>query len=55
MSRYDDTFVDRFLEPWKRHDVGALALMTDVTYNPLTDACRESGGLKWAGILHQPA
>ncbi len=30
MSRYDDTFVDRFLEPWNRHDVdGALALMTD--------------------------
>src|SRR5262245_49576141 len=30
MSRYDDTFVDRFLEPWNRNDVdGALALMTD--------------------------
>ena len=30
MARYDDTFVDRFLEPWDRHDVdGALALMTD--------------------------
>ena len=30
MARYDDTFVDRFLEPWNRHDVdGALALMTD--------------------------
>jgi hypothetical protein len=30
MPRYDDTFVDRFLEPWNRHDVdGALALMTD--------------------------
>ena len=30
MPRYDDTFVDRFLEPWIRHDVdGALALMTD--------------------------
>jgi ketosteroid isomerase-like protein len=30
MSRYDDTFVDRFLKPWNRHDVdGALALMTD--------------------------
>ncbi len=30
MSRYDDTFVDRFLEPWNRHDVdGALGLMTD--------------------------
>jgi len=29
MARYDDTFVDRFLEPWNRHDVdGALALMT---------------------------
>ena len=28
MPRYDDTFVDRFLEPWNRHDVdGALALM----------------------------
>ena len=27
MSRYDDTFVDRFLEPWNRHDVdGALML-----------------------------
>jgi hypothetical protein len=26
MARYDDTFVDRFLEPWNRHDVdGALA------------------------------
>ena len=25
MPRYDDTFVDRFLEPWNRHDVdGAL-------------------------------
>jgi hypothetical protein len=20
MARYDDTFVDRFLEPWNRHD-----------------------------------
>ena len=30
MARYDGTFVDRFLEPWNRHDVdGALALMTD--------------------------
>ena len=30
MARYDDTFVDRFLEPRNRHDVdGALALMTD--------------------------
>ena len=30
MPRYDDKFVDRFLEPWNRHDVdGALALMTD--------------------------
>jgi ketosteroid isomerase-like protein len=30
MARYDDTFVDRFLGPWNRHDVdGALALMTD--------------------------
>jgi SnoaL-like domain len=30
MPPYDDTFVDRFLEPWNRHDVvGALALMTD--------------------------
>ena len=30
MARYDDIFVDRFLEPWNRHDVdGALALMTD--------------------------
>jgi ketosteroid isomerase-like protein len=30
MARYDDSFVDRFLEPWNRHDVdGALALMTD--------------------------
>ena len=29
MARYDDTFVDRFLEPWNRYDVdGALALMT---------------------------
>jgi hypothetical protein len=26
MASYDDTFVDRFLEPWNRHDVdGALA------------------------------
>jgi hypothetical protein len=26
MPRYDDKFVDRFLEPWNRHDVdGALA------------------------------
>ena len=30
MTPYDDTFVDRFREPWNRHDVdGALALMTD--------------------------
>jgi ketosteroid isomerase-like protein len=30
MARYDDTFADRFLEPWNRHDVdGALAVMTD--------------------------
>ena len=30
MARYDDTFVNRFLEPWNRHDVdGALALMPD--------------------------
>jgi ketosteroid isomerase-like protein len=30
MPRYDDTFVDRFLEPWNRHDVdGALSLMTN--------------------------
>jgi len=30
MPRYDDTFVDRFLEPWNRHDVdSALAVMTD--------------------------
>ena len=30
MPRYDDTFVDRFLDPWNLHDVdGALALMTD--------------------------
>ena len=30
MPRYDDTFVDRFPEPWNRHDVdGALAVMTD--------------------------
>ena len=30
MPRYDDTFVDRFLEPWNQHDVdGALALMID--------------------------
>jgi hypothetical protein len=30
MPRYDDTFVDRFLEPWNRHDIeGALALMMD--------------------------
>jgi hypothetical protein len=29
MARYDDTFVDRFLKPWDRHDVdGALALDT---------------------------
>ena len=30
MPRYDETFVERFLEPWNLHDVdGALALMTD--------------------------
>ena len=30
MARYDDRFVDRFLEPRNRHDVdGALELMTD--------------------------
>ena len=30
MPPYDDTFVDRFLERWNRHDVdGALARMTD--------------------------
>ena len=29
MPRYDGKFVDRFLEPWNRHDVdGALSLMT---------------------------
>ena len=29
MSRYDDTFVDRFLEPWNRHDVdGAFTCLT---------------------------
>lgn len=29
MARYDDAFVDRFLEPWNRHDVdGPLSLMT---------------------------
>jgi hypothetical protein len=35
MARYDDTFVDRFLESWNRHDGdGALALMTDVRFSP---------------------
>jgi ketosteroid isomerase-like protein len=29
VERYDQTFVDRFLAPWNRHDVdGAMALMT---------------------------
>ena len=30
MEPYDQTFVERFLEPWNAHDVdGAMALMTD--------------------------
>jgi len=30
MAGYDHSFVERFLDPWNRHDVdGAMALMTD--------------------------
>jgi hypothetical protein len=45
MPRYDDTFVDRFLGPWNRHDVdGALALMTD-------DCVRREAVSRMAGAL----
>src|ERR1700731_2102851 len=49
MARYDDTFVDRFLEPWNRHDVdGALALMTDDCIWEVTRG-RESHGTPYTG------
>ena len=54
MARYDDTFVDRFLEPWNRHDVdGALALMTDDASGRLREAASRMarsapGGLTFA-------
>jgi hypothetical protein len=45
MARYDDTCVDRFLEPWNRHNVdGALALMTD-------DCAYPQAGLKQAVVF----
>jgi hypothetical protein len=41
MPRYDDKFVDRFLEPWNRHDVdGALSLMTAIASGRLREAGR---------------
>src|SRR5207245_1263971 len=48
MAPYDDTFVDRVLEPWNQHDVdGAFALMTD-------DCVREiTGGREPHGTLHR--
>ena len=49
MPRYDDTFVDRFLEPRNRHDVdGALALMTDDCAWEVTRG-REPHGTLYAG------
>ena len=49
MPRYDDTFVDRFLEPWNRHDVdGALALMTDDCVWEVTRG-REPHGILYTG------
>ena len=48
MPRYDNTFVDRFLEPWNRHDVdGALALT-------LSSRClrvRETAGCRKASAI----
>ena len=50
MARYDDTFVDRFLEPWNRHDVdGALALMTDDCVREITRGREPHGPLHRAG------
>jgi taurine dehydrogenase small subunit len=46
MAPYDDTFVDRFLEPWNRHDVdGALALMTDDCVREVTRGREPHGTL----------
>ena len=53
MARYDDTFVDRFLEPWNRHDVdGALALMTDDCVWEVTRGREPHGTLHigWAAV-----
>ena len=51
MPRNDETFVDRFLEPWNRHDVdGALALMTDDCVWEVTRG-RESHGTLYNGRL----
>ena len=56
MPRNDETFVDRFLEPWNRHDVdGALALMTDDCVWEVTRG-RESHGTLYNGRLsYRPA
>lgn len=49
MPPYDDTFVDRFLEPWNQHDVdGALALMTDDCVWEITRG-REPHGTLYTG------
>jgi len=49
MAPYDDTFVDRVLEPWNRHDVdGALALMTDDCVWQITRG-REPGRTLYTG------
>jgi hypothetical protein len=49
MARYDDAVVDRFLEPWNRHDVdGALALMTDDCVWEVTRG-RETHGTLYTG------
>src|ERR1700730_4106875 len=49
MPPYDDTFVDRFLEPWNQYDVdGALALMTDDCVWKITRG-REPHGTLYTG------
>ena len=49
MPPYDDTFVDRFPEPWNQHDVdGALALMTDDCVWEITRG-REPHGTLYTG------
>lgn len=54
MARDEDTFVDRFLEPWNRHDVdGALALMTDDCVWEVTRG-REPHGTLYTGQTGRP-